>query len=78
MDFGGTGSQVLSPGRTVTVRDRHIRDPGTGQTLASVSYAARTGAGVGEGEVVSHRAHGPESGWTGPPAPAPKRCKRAR
>ncbi|MEU1724154.1 hypothetical protein [Nonomuraea sp. NPDC005692] len=78
VDFGGTGSQLLSPSRTVAVRDRHILDPGTGELLASVSYAARTAAGVSEDEVVSYRARGPESGWTGPPAPAPKGCKRDR
>ncbi|MER6507844.1 hypothetical protein ABT158_13585 [Nonomuraea sp. NPDC001636] len=78
VDLGGTGSQLLSPGRAVTVRDRHILDPVTGQLLASVSYAARTAAGAREGEVVSYRARGPESGWTGPPAPATRGCKRDR
>ncbi|MFI7466184.1 CU044_5270 family protein [Nonomuraea sp. NPDC049646] len=76
VDFGGTGSQLLSPDRTATVRDRHILDPGTGELLASVSYAARTGAGVSEGQVLGYRARGPESGWTGPPARAPEGCKR--
>ncbi|GAA3667297.1 hypothetical protein GCM10022224_034360 [Nonomuraea antimicrobica] len=79
VDFGGAGGSLVysnKPRKELPVYYRQILDPGTGQTLSGVSYAARTALGATKGEVMSYHARGPESGWTGPPASPPKGCKK--
>ncbi|MFI6814213.1 CU044_5270 family protein [Nonomuraea sp. NPDC050328] len=79
VDFGVAGGSVVisdQPRKEVPVYDRQILDPGTGATLARVSYAARTAFGATQDEVMSYQARGPESGWSGPPASPPKGCKK--
>ncbi|MFI6395520.1 CU044_5270 family protein [Nonomuraea sp. NPDC050540] len=79
VDFGGAGGNLVysnKPGKELPVYNRQILDPGTGETLSRVSYAARTALGATKGEVMSYHARGLESGWTRPPASPPKGCKK--
>ncbi|MEU8385028.1 CU044_5270 family protein [Streptosporangium sp. NPDC048865] len=73
LDFGERGDYGELPAYY-----RQILDPGTGRTLSSVTYAARTASGVTKGEVVNYSVSGPESGWTGPPPSSPKGCRKER
>ncbi|GGK52111.1 hypothetical protein Ppa06_07080 [Planomonospora parontospora subsp. parontospora] len=76
MDFGGPEGFLVYSGEDLPVRYRQILDPRTGEKLSSVSYAARTGLGATEGQVVDYRARGSESGWTGPPASPGRGARR--
>ncbi|MER5421146.1 CU044_5270 family protein [Streptosporangium roseum] len=81
VDFGGAGSFLVyshTPLKELPVYHRQILDPGTGETLSRVSYAARTALGATKGEVMGYHARGPESGWTGPPASPPKGCRKGK
>ncbi|UBU12507.1 hypothetical protein [Nonomuraea gerenzanensis] len=79
VDFGGAGGSLVyssKPRKELPLYSRQILDPGTGETLSRVSYAARTAAGVTKGEVMSYQARGLESGWTTPPASPPAGCQK--
>lgn len=79
VDLGEAGGSLLYAGKSrqeLPVYNRLILDPGTGETLSGVSYAARTALGATKGEVVSYSARGPESGWTAPPVFPPKGCTK--
>ncbi|WP_433517466.1 CU044_5270 family protein [Nonomuraea sp. CA-143628] len=81
VDLGEAGGSLLYAGKSrpeLPVYYRLILDPGTGEPLSRVSYAARTALGATKGEVVSYSARGPGSGWSSPPASPPKGCKKEK
>lgn len=81
VDFGRAGGSLMYSNKLrkqLPVYSRQILDPGTGETLSGVFYAARTALGATKGEVMSYHARGPESGWSRPPASPPKGCKKGK
>ncbi|MFG1956327.1 CU044_5270 family protein [Nonomuraea sp. NPDC049028] len=81
VDTGEAGGSLVysdKPRKELPVYHRLILNPGTGETLSSITYAARTALGATKGEVMSYHARGPESGWSGPPASPPKGCKKGK
>ncbi|NUW37035.1 CU044_5270 family protein [Nonomuraea sp. SMC257] len=78
VDFGTPGSTLVfdrKPSRELPVYPRTLLDPGTGATLADVSYATRTAFGATKDQPMTFMAASPGTGWTAKRPVIPVGCK---
>ncbi|MGP3916689.1 CU044_5270 family protein [Nonomuraea sp. 10N515B] len=81
VDFGVAGNTLVydhKQGGELPTYPRTLLDPGTGSTLAFVSYATRTAVWATKGDPVTFTATAPESGWTAERPAPPKGCEKRK